>query len=1152
MKKIVRVILSVLVLIAIILPSSMGIIANEKKEIALLATSDMHNHFYPHQYATNQAYPQGSLAKVASVIKQQKTLNKNTIVIDNGDTIQDNGSALFLTDDVLPMIAGMNAAGYDTWTAGNHEFNYGIPLLEKAVSTFKGTFLLANVYKGAVMDANRLEGAKPYTIINRDGVRVAIIGVVTPNITKWDAANLAGYTVTDPEVEVAAATAKIRANNEADIVVVSFHASLGGEYEGLTDSAAKIAQNVSGIDAIVCGHEHSLINTVVNGVPIVEPGRYGEYVSKLTFNVTPTATGYQIADKATDVQATNIKTADFEIDPEVATVLQPYHQRAITESQTVIGNLVGGPLVPEAEINGITQAQIEDTPLIDLILKVQMEQVAANVDIPADAHQVGGAALFTPTANVQPGEFKKADAANVYKFDNTLMSLKVNGAQLKQYMEWSAKYFNQFTPGDLTVSFNPEVRIYNYDMFGGVNYTLDISEPVGQRMKNIVYSDTKMPVADTDVIYLSVNNYRANTHLMNGLFGTNYEVVYDSTNDSVAAIRDMVGLYVQNAPNQTIEATVDNNWKLTGYSWNNQLHEVARTLVNKGDLAIPLSSDGRTPNIRSLRLQDIQNSATVIDLLSVNDIHGAAQEAGKNIGVSKFAAEVKRLKGLNPHTVFLGAGDLFQGSALSNLSKGDIMAEVFKELGMEYSAIGNHEFDWGISEIPKFEQKSGFKFLSANIVNKADPTTAPDWAKPYAIIEKNGRKIGLIGLITPTTAYQTVAENVKDISFLDVSTTAAKWEKYLREEQGVDTVIALTHISSAMDQNGNITGEVAQLAAKVPGLDGIFSGHSHQLVNGISNGVPVVQGMYNGRALASMKVIYDNTGTQLALIPGVDELYKRVETLPKDEATDKILAKYLTELEPILGEVIGTAAMAYPHEHDRPVTEMGQMTAEMMTKIGKTDISVINGGAIRAGLEAGNITMGNMYTIFPFDNTVVTLKLKGSDLKRIIEHGIKPQSFRPGQFYGINVWYSDGSVSLAQNAQTYLTNGVEITSMRLLDGTKIDMETYYSVTTLDFIFDGGDMYDFSGAIDVNNTGIPLREKIVEQIKKQGTITHAYKENLTLGTDPTIEQIGQPQTPPASTITLPKTGQQIPVLITASGTVLIVGIILVANRKQWYK
>ncbi len=1161
MKKTLRVLTSVFVFLALLVPAgfnSVNAATGDTKEIQLLATSDIHNHFYPYEYATDSAYNKGSLAKVASVVKEARTANPNTILIDNGDTIQDNSSSLFLNDDVLPMIAGMNQIGYDTWTAGNHEFNYGVPLLEKAVSTFAGQFLLANVYKGEAVEANRLPGAQAYTIVEKDGVKVAIIGVVTPHITKWDSANLEGYTVTDPEVEVAAAAAKIRANNEADVVVVSFHASLGGEYEGLTDSAAKIAENVSGIDAIICGHEHSLINTVVNGVPILEPSRYGDYVSKITFKVTETATGYTVANRGEDITTDNIAVASYEADPAFLTALQPYHDKAVTDSRTVIGELKDGPLVPAAEINGITQAQLQDTPLIDLILKVQMEAVETAVAIPETAHHVSGAALFTSDSNVQAGAFKKSDASNVYKFDNTLVSLKVNGAQLKAYMEWSANYFNQFQPGDLTISFNSNVRMYNYDMFGGVDYKIDISKPSGERVQNIVYSDTKTAIADTDEIYLTVNNYRANTQLMNGILGADYEVVYDSTNENIAAVRDMVGLYVQNAPDQTIYPEVDNNWELTGYNWNKSEHDLVAKLVNKGDISIPVSADGRTPNVRSITMNDVQAEVTVVDLLSVNDIHGAATESGKNIGVAKFAGEVKRLQAANPNTVFLGSGDLFQGSALSNLTKGKVMNEVFKELNMQYSAVGNHEFDWGINEISNFQTDGGFEFLAANVVNKANPETAPSWAKPYTILEIDGKKIGLIGLITPTTAYQTVPENVKDIEFLDVATTAKKWETYLRDTEGVDTVIAVAHISSAQDANGVVTGEAAELATAVPGLDAIFSGHSHQVVNGTVNGVPIVQGYYNGRAISKVKVVYDKTGEQFAVLTEVDELYKRVADLPIDADTAAIVEKYTTELEPILGEVIGEATVAYPHERDKPVTEMGQLTSKMMTEITGTDIAIINGGGIRAGLDAGEVTMGDMYTLFPFDNTVVTLELKGSDLKRVIEHGIAPETFRPGQFYGINVWYSDGSTSLAADAQSYLTNGVEITSMRLLDGTKIDMDTYYTVTTLDFTFEGGDMYDFSGAQNVVNTGLPLRDKLVEHIKSVGTLDYTYYENLILGVDPTIDTPDETTSVPGETTTgtngdgtLVETGQTPEVTLALGLTVAIIssGLVLKGRKSR---
>ena len=166
----------------------------ETVEIQLLATSDLHGKMLPYDYALDEESTSGSLAQISTIIKELRT--DNTILIDNGDTIQGNSAELFLQDEIHPMIQGLNEIGYDIWVAGNHEFNFGMDTLEKVIGQSKQTFLCGNVYNP---DGSSL--GEDYTIIEKDGVKIGLIGMVTPNITRWDAANLADCKVTDPVEE---------------------------------------------------------------------------------------------------------------------------------------------------------------------------------------------------------------------------------------------------------------------------------------------------------------------------------------------------------------------------------------------------------------------------------------------------------------------------------------------------------------------------------------------------------------------------------------------------------------------------------------------------------------------------------------------------------------------------------------------------------------------------------------------------------------------------------------------------------------------------------------------------------------------------------------------------------------------------------------
>lgn len=489
-------------------------------------------------------------------------------------------------------------------------------------------------------------------------------------------------------------------------------------------------------------------------------------------------------------------------------------------------------------------------------------------------------------------------------------------------------------------------------------------------------------------------------------------------------------------------------------------------------------------------------SGTVIDILSFNDYHGQVEEAGKNIGAAKLAGEIKRIQKENPNTIAVAAGDLYQGSAMSNLKYGAPVTEVLKYIGIEASAVGNHEFDWGWNRIAGWSKEAGFDFLASNIYDKT--TGQPvQWAKPYKVVERAGKKIGLIGIATPETATKTKPENVKNFEFRDPVESANYWAKYLRDTEKVDAVVALTHLG-AFQKGNEVSGEAADLAQGAKGIDAIISGHSHQYVSGKVNGIPVVQGMYNGRALARLTFVFDKEGKLAEVKNSVDKLYERKD-LVEDPNVKAIYNKYNEELKPILDKVVATTDKDLTHNKGE-LSILGQFTTKLMAEASKSQIAITNGGGLRTSLSQGNITMGNMYTLMPFDNTLFTMDLKGSDLKRVLEHGIMNEKYGWVQFYGIKVYY-DKDKPL----------GERITSMRLLDGTKVDMDTYYKVVTNDFMADGGDDYNFAGAKNMVDTGVPIRDAMV-QLMQGKNISYVYEEAIIYGQDTIIDKPEQPTKP----------------------------------------
>jgi len=464
-----------------------------------------------------------------------------------------------------------------------------------------------------------------------------------------------------------------------------------------------------------------------------------------------------------------------------------------------------------------------------------------------------------------------------------------------------------------------------------------------------------------------------------------------------------------------------------------------------------------------------------IVILTINDYHGSLAPAGKNVGAVKLVDALKTEKAKNPEgTIIVSAGDNYQGSAMSNLMYGEPVSAVFKEMGIELSAVGNHEFDWGVDRISKWAEDGGFTFVCTNIYDKR--TDQPvDWAEPFAIIEKEGVKVGFIGLATPETAYKTLKANVVNYEFRDPVEIITEWVPKAKDA-GADIIIALTHLGSFQDKEGNITGEAAALCA-VDGVDAVISAHTHQRVCGLVNGKPFVQAYKYGRSFGKLTFIFDENNKLVSAEPFLDNLYERADTLKDDANMLAIYGKYEEELNPVLGKILGKTTVDLDHDRYAGPSLLGEWTCEIMKDKAGVQIAMTNGGGLRTDVPAGEITAGKLYEVMPFDNTLYTMKLSGADVKANIEHGIMNEDIGWVQIAGVRVTFNPKAEA-----------GNRITSMVLEDGTPIEMDKYYTVVTNDFMFTGGDKYNFENSKDGLDTFIPIRDAMMEAVEKAGTIS----------------------------------------------------------------
>ncbi|MEU2269739.1 5'-nucleotidase C-terminal domain-containing protein [Streptomyces olindensis] len=498
----------------------------------VMGTTDLHGNVFNWDYFTDaefddKAHNDVGLAKVSTLVNQvrEEKGRRNTLLIDAGDTIQGTQLSYYYAKvdpitaeggPVHPMAQAMNAMDYDAAALGNHEFNYGIPVLRKFEQQCRFPLLGANA-----LDAKTLRPAfPPYSMhrlrtpFGRD-VKVAVLGLTNPGIAIWDKANVQGK-MTFPGLEEQAAkwVPKLRSMG-ADVVIVSAHSgssgtsSYGDQLPYIENAAGLVAEQVPGIDAILVGHAHTeipeyFVTNKETGKQVVlsEPLKWGQRLTLFDFELVWEKGCWKV--EKVGAQVLNSNTV--EEDPEIVRLLLDEHEKVVAYVNQVIGTNA-------AEMTS-AEAPYKDVPIIDLINHIQADtvrQALAGTEHAA-LPVLSQAACFSRSARIPAGEVTIRDVAGLYVFENTLEARLMTGAQMKAYLEFSANYFTQTAPGaavdpaKLTnANGTPD---YNYDVVSGLSYEIDIAKSAGSRVTNVRFEG--QPLADDARFVFAVNNYRAN------------------------------------------------------------------------------------------------------------------------------------------------------------------------------------------------------------------------------------------------------------------------------------------------------------------------------------------------------------------------------------------------------------------------------------------------------------------------------------------------------------------------------------------------------------------------------------------------------------------------------------------------------------------
>jgi len=532
---------------------------------------------------------------------------------------------------------------------------------------------------------------------------------------------------------------------------------------------------------------------------------------------------------------------------------------------------------------------------------------------------------------------------------------------------------------------------------------------------------------------------------------------------------------------------------------------------------VALSGEEKDFSLTVLSTNDTHGQPVPYSFSGVVEIGGTVYSSPLAGGLAARKTYVDKVKAGNPNTLVLDAGDVNTGNIVSNLAqaKPDILG--MNLVGYQAMALGNHEFDVSLQSLQDRRKDATFPFLSANIYLKS---TGQRLVDPYALIKLSDITVAVIGVTTPETLTATMPANVADLEFRD----PAPEIKALVKEIGnkADFVVVLSHLGLPADE---------ALAAQLSGVDLIIGGHSHTYMPDaeIVNEIPIFQA-YTGGLFVGRVDIQVSKGKVTSITAAADPINLSVELkegavaqgdvkeikgkkydflagyLEPDAAVAAVLKPFVDQVSKEMDTVIATATgefahtvkglTAYPRRDDSALSNLlvDAMRAATSEKIGKTvDVFLQNGGGIRAPLAAGPVTKRSIYTVLPFDNTIMTANLTGAQLLDILQNKALPVAILN---YGDKFAGPDGSF-LQVSGMTYtLDLAAKTVSDVKVGGQALDPDKTYLIATQNFMMSGGDGYTaLNAASNQYSTSVFQRDMVIDWVTKKGTLDPAaYEDN----------------------------------------------------------
>ncbi|MDA1770755.1 bifunctional 2',3'-cyclic-nucleotide 2'-phosphodiesterase/3'-nucleotidase [Bacillus cereus] len=569
--------------------------------LRILETSDIHVNLMNYDFYQTKTDNKVGLVQTATLVNKAREEVKNSVLFDDGDALQGTPLGDYVANKINdpknlvdpsythPLYRVMNLMKYDVISLGNHEFNYGLDYLNKVIEKTDFPVINSNVYKVDHDDKeeNDENYFKPYHILKKEVVdeagqkqivKIGVMGFVPPQIMNWDKANLEGKVKAKDIVATAKIMVKKMQDEGADIIVALAHSGVDkSEYKEankMENASYHLATQVPGVDAVLMGHSHTEVKDVFNGVPVVMPGVFGSNLGIIDMQLKKVNGTWEVQKEQSKPQLRPIADSKgkplVESDQNLVNEIKDDHQATIDYVNTAVGET-------KAPINSYFSL-VQDDPSVQLVTNAQkwyVEKLFAengqyskykgipvlSAGAPFKAGGRNGATYYT---DIPAGTLAIKNVADLYVYPNTLYAVKVNGAQVKEWLEMSAGQFNQIDPKKTEEQ--PLVNIgyptYNFDILDGLKYEIDVTQPAKydkdgkvvnantNRIINMTYEGK--PVADEQEFIVATNNYRGSSQTFPGV--SKGEVVYQSQDET----RQIIVKYMQETP--VINPEADKNW----------------------------------------------------------------------------------------------------------------------------------------------------------------------------------------------------------------------------------------------------------------------------------------------------------------------------------------------------------------------------------------------------------------------------------------------------------------------------------------------------------------------------------------------------------------------------------------------------------------